>query len=411
MFLSDYFPTGTCYFYGYPAGEDESFFNKVPVEIEELVAARANCCAGSGLDVINFAATNSPIVDQDLLDILSIPGTYNNSIKLLPQEIGLDVHGKSRNEAIMKVLANNLAPGSLVMAQPFIDDNIKNLYQIPAELISWLNDKDSMTQFLNHKFMPKRYAKFQSGEEFINESSDIKLPYVVKISSSSSGDGVYICHKIGQLESTRNKLKDFVGTIIVEQYIPIIKNYALHFGISWDESRDIDFIGINEQLTTDQGDFLGGIINSTNLPDNLLEIKDYIFKDLLVKIRKMGWYGVGGLDVILDEHNNAYIIDCNFRMTGMTAYHFLISQNKIEAPIVSFMAELKGSKEVFKEKILPYFSKYTDNKIGQIIALSHHEDSWYFNGSLSYKNREVLKMNSKILLDLGVESGTLLKLV
>ena len=51
MFLSDYFPTGTCYFYGYPAGEDESFFNKVPVEIEELVAARANCCAGSGLDL------------------------------------------------------------------------------------------------------------------------------------------------------------------------------------------------------------------------------------------------------------------------------------------------------------------------------------------------------------------------
>ena len=54
--LSTYFPAGTRFFYGYPAGEDSGFLNRVGPEIEELVAARPICCAGRDVFIVNFAA-------------------------------------------------------------------------------------------------------------------------------------------------------------------------------------------------------------------------------------------------------------------------------------------------------------------------------------------------------------------
>src|SRR5437868_6415996 len=71
--LSTYFPKGTQYFYAYPAGEDSGFLNRVPPQVEELVAARAAICAGSHVSVVSFAATNTPALDQSLLDDLNIP--------------------------------------------------------------------------------------------------------------------------------------------------------------------------------------------------------------------------------------------------------------------------------------------------------------------------------------------------
>src|SRR5689334_20798405 len=71
--LSYYFPEGTQYFYGYPAGESGTFINLVPPEAEELVAARPLSCAGSNVTIVCFAATHDEAISVNVRKKLRLP--------------------------------------------------------------------------------------------------------------------------------------------------------------------------------------------------------------------------------------------------------------------------------------------------------------------------------------------------
>jgi hypothetical protein len=80
-------------------------------------------------------------------------------------------------------------------------------------------------------------------------------------------------------------------------------------------------------VTASDGEFLGGFILQGEKNKKIKKIKKMITNEILPKIQKMGWYGVGGLDVLLTTNGKFYIIDSNFRTTGMTAYIFLTKIN------------------------------------------------------------------------------------
>jgi hypothetical protein len=159
--LSSYFPAGTYYFYGYPAGEASGFLNNVPPAVEELVAARAFSCAGPRVSVVSFAATASPALDEELLHELSIPQLRSRQITLLPQEIDDRLKGAARNESVKAALKDLVPDGSLVMAQP--DADMAGLYQIPPALTSLLNDKQHMGDYIATDLLPTRYATYKNG--------------------------------------------------------------------------------------------------------------------------------------------------------------------------------------------------------------------------------------------------------
>ena len=56
------------------------------------------------------------------------------------------------------------------------------------------------------------------------------------------------------------------GRVIVEEHIDFRKSYGVHFGIPADPKKSADLIGINEQITTVHGEFLGGIIEHIKVP-------------------------------------------------------------------------------------------------------------------------------------------------
>lgn len=406
--LSTYFPEGTQYFYGYPAGEDSGFLNQVPPAVEELVASRAVSCAGDHVSVVEFAATTSPVICQSLLQAFEIPRISQSKRIVLPQEIDTSLTGNARNNKIKDTLLNTAGCNKLVMAQPYTSQDMRQIYQISPKLTTWLNDKQNMGRLIADELMPAKYGSFIDGADFASTHKNIKLPCVVKASSSSAGDGVYICQTPADMANAVKCLSDISGTIIVEQYIETANNYGVHFGIPHDKNKPVDFLGINEQLTTDEGEFIGGIIRSDQFPDELKSVKQYLMNYVLPKVRDLGWYGVGCFDVLTDKAEKAYFIDCNFRMTGMSAYHFLVANHKINTPLIGFSGDFIGTREQLERNLLPLASG--KDKIVQLITLSNHENVWSFNGALFFKHDSQLKSRVSELLKVGVKSAALSQL-
>lgn len=409
--LSTYFPKGTHYFYGYPAGEDSGFLNLVPPSVEELVAVRAVSCAGDHVSVIGFAATHYPFLSKELLEKFNLPTIPQEHLVLLPEHINASIKGAERNRVIKSSLLNLIGDNNLVMAQPYSSKDMNSIYQIPSKLIRYLNDKNHMNQYINSDLLPQRLGTFKNGDDFVSQITKLPLPFVVKASSSSCGDGVYICLNQSHVEAAIQNLKNVKGNILVEQFILAQKNFGIHFGIPSDIHKPIDFLGVNEQLTTAEGEFIGGIIESADIPNELLGIKRYLSSVVLPSIRDMGWYGVGGFDILQDTAGRFYFIDCNFRMTGMSAYHFLVANNVITAPLISFSGEFVGTQEDLEAQLLPYGGKENEDRFLQLIALSRQGTVWNFNASLSFDDDLQLFERIELLKNSGVQSKALDQIV
>lgn len=406
--LSTYFPAGTQYFYGYPAGENSGFLNNVAPDVEELVAERAVCCAGDEVSVISFAAPNPPILSERLFDEFALPRLDKSQLILLPSEIDTSVQGMERNDAVRRHLMQIGSKKSLVMAQPFEGQDIEDRYQIPPHVTLWLNDKNNMDTYIDRQFLPQKIADYRNGQEFAKNHEDLTVPVVVKASSSSAGDGVYICLDQTQLAQAAEELADVQGTILAEEYVQAVKNYGVHFGISHDRNQAIDIIGVNEQLTTPDGEFIGGIIRSQTFPAELQQLIEHLRTDVLETVRTKGWYGVGCFDVLVDTKGNLYIIDANFRMTGMSAYHFLVANGQVTTPLLAFSGEYHGNQKALEESLLPFAGKQlNDNKILQLIALRHQDDVWNFNGALLFGNDDNLVATVQRIMAAGVSSKAL----
>jgi hypothetical protein len=405
--LSSYFPAGTHYFYAYPTGDDSGFLNNVAPAIEELVAARAYSVAGPNVNIVSFSATQPPALSANMLDALGVPRLRARQVAALPEEIHAGLKGAARNNAIKAALLHGLPPESLVMAQPFIDDHVEQLYQIPPALTNWLNDKANLPEFVPPKALPTRYGEYASGDIFAGAAADLPLPCVVKVSSSSSGDGVHLCRTAADIKKAVKAVRGMQATVIAEQYIEAGANYAVHFGIPHDPAKGIDIIGANEQLTTPGGSFIGGMISSSRIPPQLARAVQLLHDTILPAVRGLGWYGVGGIDVLLDHAGNTYFIDGNFRMTGMTAYHLLCSTGQVHAPLLSFQGTFTGKQEELIAALTPLAAPENPDRIMQVIALSGHGDTWRYNAALFFDDLPQLQYRAGLVLASGTRSDAL----
>src|SRR3989338_7111659 len=246
--LSRYFPRGTNYFYGYPSGEDSNFFNGVPHANEELVAARSLVCAGEYVRPIVFSPAIEPRITHLLKDTVGVAFAEQNQIITLPTNITHSIVGKERNMMIKRALMELSDQGNLVMAQPFLDPFLQDRYQIHPELTIFLNDKKNLPAYVPQEYLPERYGEYASGRAFSTSQDHLPVPCVVKVSSSSSGDGVRLCRTAAQLEKAKKEYASVSGSIIVEQFIKVAQNFGIQFGIPSDKMKNVNIICFNDHL-------------------------------------------------------------------------------------------------------------------------------------------------------------------
>lgn len=404
--LSSFYPPDTEYFYSFPAGEDSSFFNIDPAWKDELFAMRPMVCAGPNVKVVTFAATQAHNI-KSIIKELGLPEMSSKNIVLLPPQISSSIQGKKRNNMIKSALKKIICKHNLIMAQPFLDNKLDNTFQLDPKITVWLNDKKNLQEYIDVKHLPKRFFSYKSGADFAVGVEIIDCPCVIKVSSSSSGDGVRICRTPSDIKKTKKSFAKIKGTIIVEEFVDFVSNIGIQFGIPYSKNKSIKIIGYNEQLVSSDGEYLGAIVNLKKKIKMLKDINKFLLKEILPKVRKMGWYGVGGFDVLIDRNNKFYFIDSNFRMTAVTSYLYLIKNKVINKSIACFTGVFKGSEEKFREVILPLAAIKSKDRCMQITALSNAGNCYHFNAALFFNKVSEIPVISEKLLKKGISSNVL----
>jgi hypothetical protein len=194
--------------------------------------------------------------------------------------------------------------------------------------------------------------------------------------------------------------------IQVSEYVKIHRNFAVLFGISHDITQPIEIINWHEQMVSPSGSFLGGIIEPTQNEELLQPLNKVLLEKILPEVRRRGWYGVGGFDILMTEDERFYFIDPNFRMTGMTVYDFLVRNGIIKKSLLSFSAEFHGSEKEFREKIVP-IAKPGAHQQMYITVLTQGEEVFRLNAALLFNQRADIPKIAQKLLDLGLSSAVL----
>lgn len=405
--LSEFFPHDTSYFYSFPSGEDSNFFNSVPAWVEELVAARSLVCAGPHVNSIVFSPSLDSLTWDMITQRFGVELLDRSHVIGLSSEITDDLSVSTRNARVKASLCSSLGTGKLVMAQPFLDSSLEDIYLIPPRLTVYLNDKINRRFFIPSAYMPFVLREYSNGEEFFSSSDIYPFPVVIKVASSSSGDGVRIVMNDTDLLQTKQQFKSISGRIIIEEYVESAHNVGVQFGIPFDSTRPIQILGYNEQLTSEHGGFLAGIINPHKHIAAMQRVYDVLLHRVLPHIRSLGWYGVGGIDVLITRDGRFYFIDANFRMTATSAFIHLQRTKSIVKPVASFVGSYYGSYDNFLSDVVPLGRNGSSRQIMSVIGLTHRNGVFRFNAGVLFDTPESLKENAKALLDVGVQSDCL----
>jgi len=159
-----------------------------------------------------------------------------------------------------------------------------------------------------------------------------QFPYLIKTSHGLSGEGTYIIRSHSDLNYCLEEIKKYLKinllkTIIVSEFVKEeVNNYCVQFYVN--KAGGVSLIGVTEQLVTDEGNYLGGLIDYTN---DLSK-----FSEMIAAVgqyaHQQGYFGVIGFDVLEDRDGKLYTIDANFRINGSTALclqrHQLLKLNK-----------------------------------------------------------------------------------
>lgn len=131
------------------------------------------------------------------------------------------------------------------------------------------------------------------------------MPCVVKVSSSSSGDGVRVCRMAQDISSAQAVFADLRTPILIQEYIDAVWNCGIQFGIPANPTLPIDIIGMSRQVTSPNGEFLGGIVlYDDQVPDELVVP---LQESILPRARERGWFGIGGIDVLRNTEGRYYL--------------------------------------------------------------------------------------------------------
>lgn len=411
--LSRYFPEGTEYYYGYPAEEDSHFFNGVSPEIEELVAARPLIIAGPNVKTICFEASLQPFCWNLMHELGSLKsdkvhGADRRHIMVLPKNITARMRGSKRNKLLKEALVQMAHPGRLVMSQPYLDSRLKPRYEIPSNRTIWLNDKRNMVSYIPWQYLPKVYDEFLDGACFMDSVGQLPLPCVVKVTSSSSGDGVRICRTQEDIDNARRDFGKLEGIIMVTELVDMERNFAVQFGIPHDPDQPIEIIRWHEQMVNKNGAFVGGIIEAELQNHEMFRgLNKELLENILPEVRRRGWFGIGGLDVLMSKEGRFYFIDPNFRMTGMTVYDLLACNGDITSSLLSFAGTFEGTKKEFTKIMTEFATVGSSNQKLYLTTLTERRGLFRFNAALLYGSRREIPALAREVLKTGLRAPVL----
>lgn len=405
--LSDVFPEGSTYFYGYPAAwdEDSCFLNTAPLSSETIVAGRPLVCAGDSVNVLVYTKT----VQQKVLEILEHElGTLLTQRRIvLPEAIGSIVDPQEFNQQMKNVLSEFMKDESFIMAQPLIDPRLTRKYLTNPDIGRWANDKDNMREFFPEEYLIPELGRANCGDEFSRmDPNTFPYPCVVKLSSSGGGDGVRICKSPSDFIEAQKTFAPYNCPILVLKFIHTVKEIGAKFAIHPDATPRFSRIGATSDFSSRSGEWVGSLIGSEDDKDMIEKMYAVLETSMLPKLHQKGWRGIGEGGALIDADGRLYFSDCNCRMTADMPQTFQMNQNLFPGKqLVVFNGVRPGSLEDFSSVMKPIAQRGTENQIMNVVAIGETEEGVKVHGGILFDQEETLIENIAQVQRLGIRSG------
>ncbi|MBI5973797.1 L-aspartate--L-methionine ligase LdmS [Staphylococcus caledonicus] len=258
-------------------------------------------------------------------------------------------------------------------------------YAVDKEVFVALNNKARIPEWTNHKYLPER--EIVSINDFKARIKDWSFPFVIKPGDdlpTAGGYGVMICYNEEDLEKATQRIfeaSDATDNLIIEQKIEAVKNFCVQYAYS--EELGIQYLGTAHQITNEYG-FYAGNENVHDVPQQVIDAGREIMENGV----KLGFFGVAGFDLLLDEHGDVFAIDLNFRQNGSTS--MLLLQDELNPNYQKFYSYFsKGDNEKFFNTILKYV------KQGVLYPLSYYDGDWYGKNEVNSRFGCIWHANSK----------------
>ncbi|RPF56694.1 L-aspartate--L-methionine ligase LdmS [Abyssicoccus albus] len=290
--------------------------------------------------------------------------------QLVDRTVPSNVHTFTDRQSYESLLTQLTHDGQNTIQFQYIhDDSIldPSHYTIDKQIFIDLNNKSKIHQFVDPKHLPKRLIiPHHTLEETLKTWN---YPFVIKPGDerpTAGGYGVMICYNDEDLYDAKQRIEACStesDLLIIEQFITPVENYCIQFATT--DDGQITYLGAAKQIIDDHG-FYKGNESIETIDQDIIDIG----YDIMKKGVEYGFFGIAGFDVLVDESNNAYVIDLNFRVNGSTALLLLKEQlNSNYQKFINYFSP--GNNEQFYQLIKRYV------EAGHLFPLSYYDGDWY----------------------------------
>lgn len=186
-------------------------------------------------------------------------------------------------------------------------------------------------------------------------------PYLIKTSHGLAGEGTYIIRNEADLEHCRKEVRRYLAVglldaVVVSDFVKnVVENYCVQFYV--DRAGEPTLIGATNQLVTDTGEHLGGMIHYRET-----DMRKFFHKIAVISrfVHKHGYFGVVGVDILEDRDGQLHVIDANIRVNGSTPLclqrHTLLAAGK-EVAKYSTDYRMEGTVDSVLSRLRPWLER------------------------------------------------------
>lgn len=311
-------------------------------------------------------ANRLPVIVHEASVTDKLKCLFNDVGQTLPEQL-YTFNSKSTYEQLIRDLVHN--EQKKIYFQYVHGDDIlaPEFYALDKPTFIALNNKSRISEWTGGKYLPRR--EVVPLDEFEERVKTWDFPFVLKPGDelpTAGGYGVMICYNASELEKAIQRVrnaKDATQTMIIEEKVEAIANYCVQF--AYTPERGIEYIGSAQQLTDDYG-FYNGNENAQAVPEFVIEAG----REIMDNGVKQGFFGIAGFDLLVDQDDNVYAIDLNFRQNGST--NMLLLEPHLHQGYHKFFSYFaKGDNDHFFNTIRHYV------QLGVLYPLSYYDGDWY----------------------------------
>lgn len=408
MVLDHFFPPQSHLFYACPSGMKHGFCKDSPWLSELLSSHLAVCMAGDqSVSLVHFHASARKRTRGFMEQELGIKLINKEGILKLSKRISSDITGEKRDKAIIKdIKRRNIK--HLIMPFPFPKKSISHRYTFSTALLKALNSCSSFYKIIPESLRPALYQHYPDGEAFFNDDSvNLSFPCTVKVSVTDFVVDTYLCHNKSGLKKVQKQQKKINSEIFIEEFVPFMHRFSVHFGIPHNEKLPIEILGCLKQKNNTPANLIGGKITRPffDLPDSLLAT---LKEEVLAQIRIEGWFGVGSIELLQTEENRYVVVGVSFHATELTPFIFQVKNDLFtDRSLATFTARYKHKTKELREILRRTAVMQDKNQLCNVLAMAEKDGDCAIDAAIVFDQTETLYENAHLLLKLGFESDDL----